>query len=238
MKICGFMKTTLLDYPEHIACTIFTGGCNFRCPYCHNSELLDMDLPSRYSEEEILSYLKKRKDLLEGVVISGGEPTLQKDLPEFIGKVKGSTGLDVKLDTNGSDPKMLKKLGEEGLIDFVSMDIKSGEGGYMRAAGLKGANAGLMEKIKESRDYLINGSLPYEFRTTVAGGLHTEADIAELGIFIKGCGHFYIQAYKESGMVLDLGYGLTQPSVEELKTYAEILAPYAKSVGIRGVDLD
>lgn len=234
MKICGFMKTTLLDYPGHVACTVFTGGCNFRCPYCHNSELLDMDLPSEFTEEEIFMFLQRRKGVLEGVVISGGEPTLQPDLPRFIRDIKEQTGLEVKLDTNGTAPDILRELLGEGLLDFVSMDIKSGPGGYTKAAGIR--NGGILRRIEESRDLLINGDIPYEFRTTVVDGIHTEEDFRELGPFIKGCRSYFLQAYKESSTVLDLSAGFGTPKKEELLSYAELVSPYVEKVDIRGVD--
>ena len=234
MKICGFMKTTLLDYPGHVACTVFTGGCNFRCPYGHNSELLDMDLPSEFTEEEIFMFLQRRKGVLEGVVISGGEPTLQPDLPRFIRDIKEQTGLEVKLDTNGTAPDMLRELLGEELLDFVSMDIKSGPGGYTKAAGIR--NGGILRRIEESRDLLINGDIPYEFRTTVVDGIHTEEDFRELGPFIKGCRSYFLQAYKESSTVLDLSAGFGTPKKEELLSYAELVSPYVEKVDIRGVD--
>lgn len=234
MKICGFMKTTLLDYPGHVACTVFTGGCNFRCPYCHNSELLDMDLPSEFTEEEIFMFLQRRKGVLEGVVISGGEPTLQPDLPRFIRDIKEQTGLEIKLDTNGTAPDMLRELLGEGLLDFVSMDIKSGPGGYTKAAGI--TNSGILRRIEESRDLLINGDIPYEFRTTVVDGIHTAEDFREIGPFIKGCRSYFLQAYKESSTVLDLSAGFGTPKKEELLSYAELVLSYVEKVDIRGVD--
>ena len=234
MKICGFMKTTLLDYPGHVACTIFTGGCNFRCPYCHNSELLRMDLPSEYSEEEIFAFLERRKNVLEGAVISGGEPTLQPDLPEFIREIRERSGLDVKLDTNGTSPDMLRRLISEGLLSFVSMDIKSGPSGYMAIGGFN--NPELLRRVEESRDILINGDLPYELRTTVVGGIHKRADFEEIGPFIKGCRSYFLQAYKESETVLDLSSGFTTPSREQLMEYADIVRPYVENVELRGVD--
>ena len=237
MKLCGFMKTTLLDYPGHVACTIFTGGCNLRCPFCHNSELLDQDLPSEYSEEEIFAFLEKRKMLLEGVVISGGEPTLQRDLADFARRIKEATGLDIKLDTNGTDPATLRAMIEAGLVDFVSMDIKSGPSGYMKAAGLPDeASERILSRVRESMDILRKGSLPYEFRTTVVDGIHVRKDFEELGPFIEGCGRYYLQCYKESDMVLDLEAGFGSPSKEELLEYAELVRPYVGSVELRGID--
>lgn len=234
MKICGFMKTTLLDYPGHVACTIFTGGCNFRCPYCHNSELLSMDLPSEYSEEEIFAFLRKRKALLEGVVISGGEPTLQPDLPDFAARIKEAFGLDIKLDTNGTNPEMLELMLERGLLDFVSMDIKSGPSGYKKASGT--ASEAMLDRIRQSMALLIGGNINYEFRTTVADGLHEKKDFEEIGPFIKGCRNYYLQCYKESDMVLDLSAGFRPPKKEELLSYAELVRPYVGRVELRGID--
>ena len=235
MKICGFMKTTLLDYPEHVACTIFTGGCNFRCPYCHNSELLSMDIPEEYTEEEILSFIKKRQHVLEGVVISGGEPTLQRDLPQFAARIKEESGLDIKLDTNGTSPDMLEHMIRAGLVDFVSMDIKSGPSGYKRVAGIR-LDEAVLRNVRRSMDMLLEGDIGYEFRTTVVGGIHTEEDFREIGPFIKGCRRYFLQSYKESDMVLDLSAGFYPPKKEELLTYAELVRPYVGSVELRGVD--
>lgn len=235
MKICGLMKTTLLDYPGHVACTIFAGGCNLRCPFCHNSELLDLNLPAAYTEEEIFAFLEKRKHTLEGVVISGGEPTLQPDLPTFIRRVRERTGLLVKLDTNGTNPRMLRALLSEGLLDFVSMDIKAGASGYARVCGVR-EEALHLPAICESRDLLLAGNIPYEFRTTVVGGLHTEADFEEIGPMIQGCARYYLQCFRDSDMVLNRAAGFRAPAKETLLRYAELVQPYVGCVELRGVD--
>ena len=235
MKICGLMKTTLLDYPGHVACTIFTGGCNLRCPFCHNSELLDGSLPAAYTEEEIFAFLEKRRHTLEGVVISGGEPTLQPDLAVFVREVRERTGLQVKLDTNGTNPQMLKALLDEELLDFVSMDIKAVQSGYARVCGVQ-AEALHLPAICESRDLLLAGRIPYEFRTTVVGGLHTEVDFREIGPLIQGCARYYLQCFRDSDTVLNRNAGFCAPSKEELLRDAELVRPYVGSVELRGVD--
>ena len=163
MKIYGLQKTTLVDYPGHVATTLFTGGCNFRCPYCHNGDLvIGLEDIEPYAMEDIFSHLQKRKDVLDGVVISGGEPTLQADLPDFIRQIK-ELGYLVKLDTNGTNPAMLRSLVEEGLVDYVAMDIKHSRAKY---ASISHAADDSLEAIAASVDYLKEGHVDYEFRTT------------------------------------------------------------------------
>lgn len=227
------MKTTLLDFPGHVACTIFTGGCNLRCPYCHNAELLDMSLPSEYTEEEIFEFLERRKHTLEGVAISGGEPTLQPDLPAFIRTVRSRFGLRIKLDSNGCRPGVLRALMEEGLLDYIAMDIKSGPGGYAACTGVPGIG---MEPYLESIRLLIEGGVPYEFRTTVVKGLHTAADFEEIGPMIEGCERYYLQSYQDSGNVLDREAGFSAFSKDELLSFAALVTPYVGSVQLRGID--
>ena len=240
MKICGLMKTTLLDYPGHVACTVFTGGCNFRCPFCHNSELLPNYAPEIMTEEEFFHFLDKRRNTLEGVAITGGEPTLQKGLPDFIRHIKGYYGLDVKLDTNGTNFDMVDELLCEGAVDYIAMDIKAGPSGYSRLSGVP-VNERMMDSIRELRDFLIGRYtdvpyFPYEFRTTVVGGLHTEEDFHEIAEFISGAHNYYLQAYKDSDNVLCRDRGFYEPSREELQRYMEIVSPYVQNVSIRGVD--
>lgn len=237
MKICGLMKTTLLDYPEHVACTVFTGGCNFRCPFCHNSELLEMNLPSEYSEEEIFSFLEKRCHTLEGVVFTGGEPTLQPDLPDFIRRVKEKFGLAIKLDTNGINPGMLKEMTEEGLLSYVAMDIKAGADNYARVAGMPDRGA-WFDRVMESKNYLLEGHVPYEFRTTVVGGLHTEEDFHSIAEMIEGADLYAIQCYKDSDNVLDRQQGFTAPDNDTLVKYRNIVSPHVRRCILRGVDIE
>lgn len=231
MKICGLQKTTLLDFPGRVACTIFTGGCNFRCPFCHNSELLDNGLEEDYSEEEILSFLRKRKGILEGVCITGGEPTLQPNLEDFIRDIR-SIGLAVKLDTNGYKPELLKDLCGKGLLDFVAMDIKASRDHYVEVAGAAGLN---MEYIDESIRFLLSGSVPYEFRTTVVRGLHTADDFRKIGPWIQGCPGYYLQCFTESGQVLVPGL-YSDFTKKEMLGFADLVRPYVGQVALRGID--
>ena len=199
MRIVGLMKTTLLDYPGKVASTIFTGGCNFRCPYCHNGDLvLNHTTMEPYSEEEIFSHLNKRKNTLNGVCITGGEPTLQTELPEFIRKVK-SLNLLIKLDTNGTNPAMLRSLLDEGLLDYVAMDIKHCKSKYNDVACMNSLD---MQSIEESVDILKNCNIDYEFRTTVTRELHKMEDFEEIGQWIEGSKAYYLQPYKESEQVI------------------------------------
>ena len=182
MRICGFNKTTLLDYPGKVASTIFLGGCNFRCPFCQNGILVVApgEQPD-YSQEELLTFLKKRKGILDGVCISGGEPTLSDGLEEFLGKIK-ELGYAVKLDTNGSRPKIVKHLAEAGLIDKVAMDIKACPDNYGNLTGIEKPD---MDSIFETADFLLHGNLDYEFRTTVVRELHTQKDFEEIAGWLE-----------------------------------------------------
>lgn len=230
MIISGLQKTTLLDYPRHIAATIFLGGCNFRCPFCHNSDLLCGDSDDFLTEEYVLDFLKKRASVLEGVCITGGEPTLHAGLEAFIKKVR-MLGLLVKLDTNGYRPDVVKSLCNNGLLDYVAMDIKSGKTGYARAAGLNGLT---FSHLEESVDFLLHGDIAYEFRTTVVKELHSAADFKEIGVWLAGCSNYYLQCYMDSGHVLIPGFSAC--SGEELRSFADIVSPYVQNVALRGID--
>lgn len=230
MKLCGFQKTTLLDYPGHLASVIFTGGCNFRCPFCHNRELLAMDVKAAFTPEEILGVLKKRAGVLEGVCITGGEPLLQEDLEDFIRDIR-KLGLEIKLDTNGTLPKKLMKLGEEGLLDYVAMDIKNAPEKYGITAGCPGMD---LEKVRESVAWLKQWGKDYEFRTTVVKELHEEKDFREIGQWINGAPKYFLQNYVDSDNVLKPGF--SSYSKEELTRFSEIVMPYVGAVGIRGID--
>ena len=247
MQIHGFNKTTLLDYPEHIAATVFTGGCNFRCPFCHNGELvLDPAGQPVISEEEVLSYLKKRQGILQGVCVTGGEPTLQKDLKEFLRKIK-EFGYPVKLDTNGYMPGVLWDLLQERLIDYVAMDIKASRENYAQAAGLKNMD---ISRIEESIAILKSSGIPYEFRTTVVKGIHTVEEFENIGRWIAGCPAYYLQSYEENENCLyrmiqtaesdDVKRDGADPfgafSREELEQMAERVRKYVGKVVLRGVD--
>ena len=230
MKICGLQKTTLLDFPGHVAATVFTGGCNFRCPFCHNSDLLEHDAEAAFTDEEVLKFLAKRRGILEGVAITGGEPTLQPDLRDFILRVR-ELGYKIKLDTNGSRPDVLRALCEEGLIDYVAMDIKTCKERYPVVAGIPSLR---MEDIIESVDFLKRGSVPYEFRTTVVRELHSAEDFVRIGEWIAGCPRYYLQNFVDSDNILVSGFSAC--SKEELMEYRNLVSPYVAHAELRGVD--
>jgi len=212
LLILGLTKTTLLDYPEKVAATVFTGGCNFRCPFCHNGQIvLNVVQQPAISENEVIEHLIKRKSVLEGVCITGGEPTIQADLPDFIEKIK-KLGYLVKLDTNGSNPKMLKQLIDNKMIDYVAMDIKNTEEKYPLTTGIPDLN---FDNIKNSYLYLMENHVPYEFRTTVIREYHTKEDLVKIGKMIKGAKNWFIQSYKFSENVI--AKGLNSYSKEELQ---------------------
>ena len=228
MLIAGFQKTTLLDYPGYLACTVFTPGCNMRCPFCHNADLFAPDFS--VAEEEVFAHLKKRAGILEGVCVTGGEPTLQKDLPEFLAKVK-ALGYRVKLDTNGTDPEMLKRIAREGLADYAAMDIKFSPERYGAVSGRPNID---MDAIRESVAFLLSGGLPFEFRTTVVHELHSPEDFEAIAAWVDGAPRYYLQCYRDSEQVYRREF--TPPSPEELESYAAILAPHVGEVSLRGVD--
>lgn len=231
MQIYGFNKTTLLDYPEHVAATVFTGGCNFRCPFCHNGGLVLSPNPEeRIEEEEVLSYLKKRQGILEGVCITGGEPTLQKDLRDFICKVK-DMGYLVKLDTNGYCPQVLWNLMQEGLLDYVAMDIKASKENYAVAAGVEGLD---ISRIEESVGILKGDKVPYEFRTTVVKGIHSIEEFEEIGQFLAGSRAYYLQQYRENDNVIVQGYDAF--SKADMESMALLARKYIDKVVLRGVE--
>ena len=229
MQIHGLNKTTLLDYPGRVACTIFTGGCNFRCPYCHNSELvLNPSSQPLISEEEIFAFLKKRQGILEGVCITGGEPTVNPDLLDFMKKVK-ELGYPIKLDSNGYRPEVLREAISEGLADCIAMDVKSGPTNYHVAAGLKTIDTG---KLSESIDIIMNSGVDYEFRTTVVKGIHTDFDFEEIGNWIKGANKYFIQNYRDNEFVMVKGYeGFSD---EELDHILSTVKKYIPNARIRG----
>lgn len=229
MLINGFQKMTLLDFPGKVACTVFLGGCNFRCPFCHNAGLVLGSNPESYKEEEILSYLEKRKGLLDGVCITGGEPTLRPDLLPFIEKVK-ALGFAVKLDTNGTNPALLKELLDKELVDYVAMDIKNSFEKYPETCGLDVME---LDSIKESIALLIGGKADFEFRTTVVSPLHTAEDIEALAKEISGAEKYFIQNFVDSGELL--GGGMTALPRETLDQMLTIARKYIPETQLRGV---
>ena len=231
--ICGLQKMTLLDYPGKIACTVFLGGCNFRCPFCHNSELF-MGKPEKLMEEEdFFQFLSKRKGLLDGVCVSGGEPTLYKELPAFLARIK-ELGFCVKLDTNGYRPEVLKELVEKKLVDYVAVDVKNSPAMYAQTVGLETLD---LAKIRESLAFLISGDTAYELRTTLVAQLHTEASIQDMGAWLGGLvpgrkpQKLFLQTFVDRDTVLFSG--LSAPEPEVTAGFAKILASFAEEVTIR-----
>ena len=237
MLICGLNKTTLLDYPGHVAATIFLGGCNFRCPFCHNRDLvfvnegMEKKLVMNYEEDKIFAFLKKRKGILTGVCVTGGEPTLNKELPFFLDKIK-SLGYLVKLDTNGYRPEVLKELLSRELVDYIAMDIKNSPLKYGVSTGVAGID---ISKIKESVDYLLSGMAPdYEFRTTVVKELHDKNDMYVIADWIKGAKAYYLQSYTDSEGVIETGYHAHDK--DTLMEFLQICRAYIPNSQLRGVD--
>ena len=203
MQISGLMKMTLLDFPGHVACTIFTKGCNMRCPFCHNALLVtDTQNTACYTEEEIFTFLKKRTALLDGVAITGGEPLLQRDITDFIIKVR-ELGYKVKLDTNGSYPLKLQEICDKKLVDYIAMDIKNCLGKYSQTAGIDSFDINL---IKQSIGIIMNSGIDYEFRTTVVNELHNVEDIGKAAELIKGAKRYFLQEFKDSGNLIGSGF--------------------------------
>ena len=231
MKLHGLQKLTLLDFPGHTACTVFTGWCNWRCPFCHNASLvLSPEAQPLIDPEEVFSLLEKRRGLLDGVAITGGEPTLQKDLPDFIRHVR-EMGFAVKLDTNGTDPVMLRQLLEEELLDYVAMDIKAGRQNYAAATGT--LRCGL-EKVQESAAMLLSGKIDFEFRTTVVRELHSAEDFEDIGVWLRGGERYFLQQFKDSGELIHPGY--TACKQDEMEAFRQIVAPFIPRTELRGVD--
>ncbi|MBQ2827609.1 MAG: anaerobic ribonucleoside-triphosphate reductase activating protein [Clostridia bacterium] len=231
MKLIGLQKMTVLDFPGRVACIVFTFGCNFRCPFCHNASLVLGEGDSDITEEEFFSYLQKRKGILDGVCVTGGEPLLQKDIEVFLGKIK-ALGYEIKLDTNGMFPDKLKEIVNAGLVDYVAMDIKNSPEYYAVTVGKEEID---FEKIKESVDFLINeASVDYEFRTTVVAEFHTESAFEEIGKFIKGAKKYYLQGFVDSGDLI--GNNLTALPKNIMEKMAERVKPYVENVELRGVN--
>lgn len=228
MRIAGLQKLTLLDYPEKVACIVFIGGCNFRCPFCHNASLVlsPGDAPA-IAEEEVLSFLKKRKGILDGVCITGGEPLLQADLPVFLEKIK-ALGYAVKVDTNGSYPDRLKQIVTDGLADYVAMDIKNTPEKYPETVGIPNYDTG---KIEESAAFLLSGAVPYEFRTTVVREFHRTEDFEKIGRWLRGAETYFLQGFQDSGDLI--GEGLHGFSDAEMQVFQAILRINIKQVSVR-----
>lgn len=230
MKLYGLQKMTLLDFPGKVACTVFLGGCDFRCPFCHNFELAELKAEPLMESGEFLEFLKKRKGLLDGVAVTGGEPCLWKELPDFLREIR-ALGFRTKLDTNGNHPELLRKILSEGLVDYVAMDIKSSPGRYALVSGLPSMN---LVPVRESIRLLLEGNTEYEFRTTVVKELHREEDFPEMGEMIRGAKRYFLQAFTDRDTVPYEGF--SAPSKEEMRRYADLVRPYVQEVGLRGVE--
>ena len=231
MKLHGLQKMTLLDFPEHVACTVFLGGCDFRCPYCHNFELVDGTAEPVLDDEEFFAFLSRRKGLLDGVAVTGGEPCLHKDLPDFLRRIR-EMGFAVKLDTNGYHPEMLRRLLLEGLLDYVAMDVKNSPSRYAETCGVSNIE---LSRIEESIALLIESKIDYEFRTTVVEELHTVSDILAIGEMIRGAKRYFLQPFTDRESV---PFGdLHAPSEKTLKAFVEAVRPAVPNTSLRGVDV-
>ena len=232
MKVTGIQKLTLLDYPGVVACTVFTAGCNFRCPFCHNAMLV---LPEQIDDEcltddEVFGFLKKRRGVLDGVAVTGGEPLLHADMPEFLARVK-ELGYKIKLDTNGSNPELLSEIIKNKLVDRVAMDIKNAPEEYARTIGLESFNIAPVERSKEM---LLSGETDYEFRTTVVKGIHTKESLIGAAKWIAGAKEYYLQQFKDSGNLI-LPDGLSAYDEKQMHALADAVRDYVPAVEVRGV---
>ncbi len=230
MNISGIQKLTLLDFPGKLACTVFTSGCNFRCPFCHNASLVLPGMSEHIDEGEVFSFLKKREGILEGVCITGGEPCLQSDLESFIEKVK-ALGFSVKLDTNGSFPEKLSALLEKGLLDYVAMDIKTSPERYAEVTGV--TNESFFENVKKSVELLKECGIPHEFRTTTAKELQNAEDFLKIGQWLKGEKRYFLQQYESSGELV--GKEMTPYEKEEIEEFKKLMENFVEDVEIRGI---
>ncbi len=231
MNIQGFNKTTLLDYPGLVACTVFTGGCDLRCPFCHNSGLvLSPRAAEGYSVDEVLNHLKKRKGILEGIAVSGGEPLLQPDLKDFLRQIREIGDYKIKLDTNGTHPQLLADVISEGLVDKVAMDIKNSPEKYAQTVGIHNFD---VELIRASLSFIMLSGIDYELRTTVVRELHDSESMRGIAEFIKGAKAYYLQNFVDSDAVMFGGlHGFDRVEIEAL---ADIVRPHVALIDIRGV---
>lgn len=233
MKICGLQKLTLLDYPGKVACTVFIGGCNFRCPWCHNYDLATGEAPENMTKAYLLEFLKKRKNQLEGVAITGGEPCLNNDLPELLADIK-RLGYPIKLDTNGSRYRTLKFVVNNGLVDYVAMDIKNSEYKYKATTGVRLAeDMENRQEIRKSIELVMKGKIQYEFRTTVVDELHEPQDFETIGRMIHGAENYYLQPFADREQVPFDGFHA--PSNEKLELCLDVARKYVPNASIRGV---
>ena len=230
MKIHGLQKMTLLDYPGKVACTVFFGGCDMRCPFCHNAELLDGTAPPVMDEKELLSFLEKRKGLLDGVAITGGEPMLQKDLPSLAARIR-ELGYPVKVDTNGNHPELLREMIDRGLAQYVAMDIKNAPERYAETVGIPGFD---LSPVMESVSLLLGGRTDYEFRTTVVAELHDDGSFEQIGKWIRGVRRYFLQKFTDRDTVPFAG--LHAPTDDQMHRWQNMLRADIPQVELRGVD--
>ena len=232
MRICGLQKLSMVDYPGKLAATVFTGGCNLRCPFCHNALLVTRlaENPESYSSEEVLIFLSSRRGLLDGVVLSGGEPLLQGGALDFLAQVR-QMGFAVKLDTNGCYPDILAQILERNLVDYVAMDVKNCREKYAQTAGLPSFD---LSPIDESLRLLRQSGLDYELRTTIVKEFHTAEDIRAIGEWCHGAPHYFLQNFVDSGNLIGAGFHAVEPL--ELQAFADAARPYFKDVQLRGID--
>ncbi|MBQ7089444.1 MAG: anaerobic ribonucleoside-triphosphate reductase activating protein [Clostridia bacterium] len=228
MNVQGYQKLTLLDYPGRTACTVFTGGCNLRCPFCHNAGLVRTPMAGPNLTDEVLAYLDKRRGILDGVCVTGGEPLLQPDLEDFLRRIK-AMGYAVKLDTNGTLPQRLEAILATKLVDYVAMDIKSSPDGYAAATGADTD----VSAVKDSLSILRVSGIPYELRTTAVRGIHTEADFDAIGEWIGDVPAYFIQRFVDSGQLLGSGFAAFSP--EEMEHLLTAVRRYVPSAQLRGV---
>ena len=230
MKLGGLQKMTLLDFPGRVACTVFTVGCNFRCPFCHNSSLVLSPAVPELSQDDFFAFLEKRQGLLDGVAITGGEPLLQPDMPVFLEKIR-TLGYAVKLDTNGAFPDRLRTVLEAGLVDYVAMDVKNSREKYEQTTGV----AGILPQVEQSVALLRAGKTPFEFRTTLVDELHEPADFTAIGQWITGTERYFIQGFVDSGDILGGGDCFHAASPEKAAACLEAVRPFVPNVKLRGV---
>lgn len=231
MLIRGLQKLTALDFPDRLACTIFTPGCNLRCPFCHNGSLVLKNEPN-IDEEDIFSFLKKRKGVLDGVCITGGEPLLQKDITDFMKRVH-DLGLLVKLDTNGAFPERLEEIINLGLVDYVAMDIKNSPQKYPLTCGIDADPKEFFKPFEKSIELLLQNRVPYEFRTTVVKELHNLNDIENAGAVIRGAKKWFLQCFKDSGDTIKKGFSAPERSLLESMRLKAL--NFASECEIRGI---
>ena len=231
MKIHGLQKMTLLDFPGKVACTVFLGGCDLRCPFCHNAELIDGTAPAVMDETELLRFLEKRRGLLEGVAVTGGEPLLRgEELVSLAEKIR-ELGYPLKLDTNGTHPERLRRLTEAGLVSYVAMDIKNDPDRYAVTCGMESMDLG---SVRESVSLLMEGKTEYEFRTTTVAELHDGDSFRKIGEWIRGAKRYYLQKFTDRDTVAYAGFHAAAD--DEMRKYLDIVRNYVPDAALRGVD--